>query len=180
MPFTPLHMGPGLAIKAVAGRHFSILAFGIAQVAMDIEPLIGMIRGTDVLHGPTHTYLAALPIAVVVYFITPPLCQPILRRWNAELRHYRIGRLASPDTFERLPVALGAFIGALSHVALDSIMHADIRPLAPLSQANGLLHLISIGSLHAFCVISGLAGVAAWFLLGRRRQVSHDSSTIPH
>jgi hypothetical protein len=38
MPFTPLHMGPGLAIKALAGHRFSILTFGIAQVAMDVEP----------------------------------------------------------------------------------------------------------------------------------------------
>ncbi|MCB1770876.1 MAG: hypothetical protein KDJ31_14465 [Candidatus Competibacteraceae bacterium] len=42
MPFTPLHRGPGLAIKALAGRRFSLLTFGIAQVAMDIEPLIGL------------------------------------------------------------------------------------------------------------------------------------------
>lgn len=56
MPFTPFHMGAGLALKAVAGRHFSVLTFGIAQVAMDIEPLVGMLRGAAVLHGPTHTY----------------------------------------------------------------------------------------------------------------------------
>lgn len=55
MPFTPFHMGAGLALKAVAGRHFSVLTFGIAQVAMDIEPLVGMLRGAAVLHGPTHT-----------------------------------------------------------------------------------------------------------------------------
>lgn len=59
MPFTPFHMGAGLALKAVAGRHFSVLTFGIAQVAMDIEPLVGMLRGAAVLHGPTHTYLGA-------------------------------------------------------------------------------------------------------------------------
>ncbi len=62
MPFTPFHMGPGLLVKAVAGRHFSILTFGIAQVAMDIEPLMGLMRGATVLHGPTHTYPAACVI----------------------------------------------------------------------------------------------------------------------
>ena len=52
MPFTPFHMGAGLALKAMAGRHFSVLTFGMAQVAMDIEPLVGMLRGAAVLHGP--------------------------------------------------------------------------------------------------------------------------------
>jgi biotin transporter BioY len=70
MPATPLHMGAGLAIKALAGRHFSVLAFGVAQVAMDIEPLVGIISGADVLHGPTHTYLGAFVIAVVVTALT--------------------------------------------------------------------------------------------------------------
>ncbi len=34
MPFTPFHMGPGTAIKAVTGRHFSLTIFGFAQVLM--------------------------------------------------------------------------------------------------------------------------------------------------
>lgn len=33
MPFMHLHMGTGLAIKALAGRRFSLLTFGIAQIA---------------------------------------------------------------------------------------------------------------------------------------------------
>ena len=66
-------MGPGLAIKALAGRRFSVLTFGIAQVAMDIEPLVRLFRSSDVLHGPTHNYLAALPIAAVVAFISPTI-----------------------------------------------------------------------------------------------------------
>ena len=47
MPFTPRHLGPGFAIKALAGRHFSLLTFGVAQVTMDIEPLVGLIRGAN-------------------------------------------------------------------------------------------------------------------------------------
>ena len=88
MPFTPFHMGVGLAAKAVGGRHFSVLTFGIAQVAMDIEPLIGMLRQSPVLHGPTHTYLGAVPIALVAAALTPWLCGPLLRRWNHEVVHY--------------------------------------------------------------------------------------------
>ncbi|NEV60394.1 hypothetical protein [Thiorhodococcus minor] len=68
MPFTPLHLGPGFALKALGGRHFSFLAFGLAQVAMDIEPLAGLMTGAARLHGPSHTYLAALGIVALWEF----------------------------------------------------------------------------------------------------------------
>jgi hypothetical protein len=163
-------MGPGLAIKALAGRRFSVLTFGIAQVAMDIEPLIGLVRGSSVLHGPTHTFLAALIIAIVVATASPPLCRPILRRWNRELSFHRLGWLVERESFAPLPVIAGAFVGTLSHVMLDSIMHSDISPLAPWSDANALLGQISIGALHQFCVFAGLAGVVGWFSVAWRKQ----------
>ena len=46
-------MGPGLAIKAVTGRHLSLLVFGVSQVVIDVEPLVRIIRGDAVLHGFT-------------------------------------------------------------------------------------------------------------------------------
>ncbi|HZW25858.1 MAG TPA: DUF4184 family protein [Gallionella sp.] len=168
MPFTPFHMGPGLAIKAVAGRHFSVLTFGIAQVAMDIEPVVGMIRGSEVLHGPTHTYLAACVIALFVAAFAPLICRPILHRWNQELTFLRLDWLASPESWSTIPVMTGAFIGTLSHVALDSIMHSDITPLAPFSNANGLLDVISTGALHQWCIGTGVSGILVWLAIGWR------------
>ena len=164
MPFTPLHMGPGLAIKALAGPHFSLLTFGIAQVAMDIEPLLGLLRGSEVLHGPSHTYFAAFLIAAVVALISPAICRPILRRWNRELSFYRLDGLIASEScsFAAVPVIAGALAGTLSHVLLDSFMHADISPLAPWSTGNAFLGLISIEALHRFCILSGLLGVVAW------------------
>jgi len=38
-------------------------------------------------------------------------------------------------------------------------MHADMHPLAPLSQSNALLSAIPVGSLHVVCVLSGVAGM---------------------
>lgn len=163
-------MGPGLAVKALAGDRFSILTFGIAQMAMDIEPLVVLLRGSSVLHGPTHTYLAALVIAIVVAVVSPPICRPILRRWNRELLLHRMGCLLEPESFARLPAIAGAFVGTVSHVILDSIMHFDISPLAPWSNANTLLGLIPIEALHQFCILAGLFGVVGWFSVAWRRQ----------
>lgn len=173
MPFTPLHMGPGLAIKALAGRRFSLLAFGVAQVAMDIEPLVGMASGATVLHGASHTYLAALFIAVAVAVITPSIGRPILGRWNRELLALRLAWLVEPEAFRTGPVVAGAVIGTVSHLMFDSVMHLDVTPLAPWSDANALFHLVSVSALHQFCLLSGLFGFVAWLLLarfGRRRE----------
>lgn len=172
MPFTPFHMGPGLAIKVVGGRYFSVLVFGIAQVAMDIEPLIGMIRGADVRHGWSHSYVGATAIGLLVMLLAPPLCRPMLRRWNRELQHHRLDWLRSPEAIGWLPASTAAFLGTYSHVVLDSVMHTDITPLSPWSTANALRGYISIDALHSACVISGLFGAAAWLIAGlwRRRR----------
>jgi membrane-bound metal-dependent hydrolase YbcI (DUF457 family) len=53
---------------------------------------------------------------------------------------------------------LSAFIGTYSHVVLDSIMHSDMHPVAPFSQANTLLHMLNHSELHWFCIITGAAG----------------------
>jgi hypothetical protein len=161
MPFTPFHMGFGLAAKAVGGRHFSVLTFGIAQVAMDIEPLIGMLRQSPVLHGPTHTYLGAVPMALVAAAITPWLCGPLLRRWNLEVGHYRMAWLQEPGPWSPLVVVMSALVGTFSHVLLDSVMHLDIRPWAPWSDTNGLYALFSLPVLHLMCTAGMVGGALA-------------------
>lgn len=163
MPFTPFHMGVGLAAKAVAGRHFSVMTFGIAQVAMDIEPLIGMVRQSAVLHGPTHTYLGAVPIALAVAAVAPWLCRPLLARWNAEVRHYRMPWLLEEEApWKPHVVVLSALAGTFSHVLLDSVMHLDIRPWAPWSDGNGLYNIIALSTLHLLCTAGIVAGALGW------------------
>ena len=158
MPFTPFHMGPGLAVKAVGRRHFSLMVFGFNQIAMDIEPLVHMIRGDDVLHGFSHTYLGATFIAIVSIFAGRPVCQHLLKRWILDGDEQASQWLRGPQIISWPAAVTGAFVGSYSHVFLDSIMHADMRPLAPFSNANALLHVIPVGTLHLFCIASGIVG----------------------
>lgn len=58
---------------------------------------------------------------------------------------------------------VGSFSGVYSHVMLDSVMHADMLPFSPFSEENGLYHVISVLSLHVFCLIVGVVGVV-WLL----------------
>ncbi|MCP5149917.1 MAG: DUF4184 family protein [Chromatiales bacterium] len=159
MPFTPLHLGPGLAIKLVLRDRFSVVVFAGAQVAMDVEPLVRMLRGDAVVHGPSHTYLGALLVGVASMLIGKVAYGPIARTWNARAAP------ALPTAVGWAAAGSGAFLGTTSHVLLDSLMHGDMQPFAPLTDANTLLLAISIESLHLLCI--GLGAVGAVGLLTR-------------
>jgi membrane-bound metal-dependent hydrolase YbcI (DUF457 family) len=169
VPFTPLHMGPGMALKALAGSHLSLVSFGVAQVAMDIEPLVHMLRGDSAHHGFAHTYIGA----TVVGFVALPVARAASRRlshlWNQEFRAGRLAWLAEPVSRSWMPIVVGTFAGTYSHVMLDSILHADMAPLAPFRQGNAMLHLMSFGGIHLFCLASGILGLCVWAAAQRIR-----------
>lgn len=165
MPFTPFHMGPGLAFKALGGRHFSLLSFGYSQVLMDIQPLFAMVSGSGDLHGWSHTLSGALLLGAAATVSGKPLCEQLLRflRWRAQGSSFarycpHTHRIAWPA------IASGAFIGSFSHLLFDGLMHADMYPLQPFSDAQPLLHRLSLGNLHGLCLALAVAGLAllAW------------------
>jgi membrane-bound metal-dependent hydrolase YbcI (DUF457 family) len=160
MPITPFHFGPGAAIHAVAPRHVSFLAFCTANVLIDIEPLYYMLTDQDHLHRFFHTYVGAsvVALATLVLFLG---C-----RWFA--RRFWLPNPFQWQALSVLAVAIGAAAGTYSHIVLDSVMHADITPLAPFSDGNPLYQLVSSSALHWFCLG---AGVLALLILGIRRLV---------
>ncbi|PPD42165.1 MAG: hypothetical protein CTY16_14855 [Methylobacter sp.] len=165
MPFTPLHMGPGAAIKAVLGQYFSLMVFGVAQIAMDIEPLVRIIRGDSLIHGFTHTYIGATLIGIATFVVGWPFCQGTLRFWNFITKPKFLRWLHASSPISKFAAFSGAFVGTFSHVFLDSIMHVDIHPWIPLNEGNSMLHFISVGWLHLFCVGLGVAGFMALFVI---------------
>lgn len=148
MPFTPFHLGPAIAFKALGGRHFSFMVFGGSQVLMDIEPLIGIIQHKPVLHGYTHTLLGALVIGMFAALIGKPISQWVLRLSRA--------RVTSISWTAALS---GALIGTFSHIVLDAVMHSDMSPWWPLMNGNGLLGAITLAQLHIACLVLGLLGM---------------------
>lgn len=160
MPFTPFHLGPGAAFKAIGGRHFSFLVFGGAQVLMDIEPLVRMLRGDVFLHGYTHTIAGALSIGLVAALIGKPISACAL----AMLR-------IPHDPLTWTAAFAGAMVGTFSHVALDAVMHADMHPWWPLARGNALLGIIRVEHLHVVCAVLGALGllVVAGRALSRHR-----------
>jgi|SRR4249919_3000805 len=150
MPFTPFHLGPGAAFKAVGGRHFSFMVFGGAQVLMDIEPLVRILRGDFELHGYTHTIAGALLIGIVAALSGKPISAHALAKLR--LPHYPLTWFAAFN---------GALIGTFSHIALDALMHSDMRPWWPFSDGNGLLGAVQVDRLHVACGALGALGMVA-------------------
>ncbi len=155
MPFTPIHMGPGILLKSLLQGSFSLMVFGWTQIVMDIQPLVVLITGKGHLHGFTHTYLGATLIAVF---------SALSGKYLSEFGLWLIG--FNKRTRINIPwwvVVLSAFVGSFSHVLLDSIMHSDVEPFYPFVPDNSFLGLISISNLHKLCMYSGLIGAAIYY-----------------
>jgi hypothetical protein len=164
MPVTPFHLGPGVAIKAVLGRRVSLMVFAFSQVAMDVEPAAHMLRGDAVLHGFAHTYVGATLVAALSIVAGRPICQTLLRRWPPDPGSAFLTWLVGPARIPWPAAIVGAVLGTYSHVVLDSVMHADMRPLAPFAETNAMLGAMSAGALHLLCVAGGVLGAAALLL----------------
>jgi membrane-bound metal-dependent hydrolase YbcI (DUF457 family) len=150
-------MGPGLFIKALLQGSFSLLIFGWTQIVIDLQPLFQNITGRGEHHGFTHTYAGACVIGVIA---------ATTGKYMSEWLLVRVPRTRDAAVRISWPIAFAsAFIGSFSHVLLDSIMHANVRPLAPFSQSNMLLHLITTPAIYRLCVYSGLAGAGLYFAI---------------
>src|SRR5438105_15382847 len=80
MPATPFHFGPGLLIKAVAPRHFSVAAYSVVQVVIDIESGVHLLHGDYPVHRQAHTFflggLIGLLCGLIVWRVGRWLARP--------------------------------------------------------------------------------------------------------
>jgi membrane-bound metal-dependent hydrolase YbcI (DUF457 family) len=166
VPITPFHFGPGAALHALAPRRVSFLGFCAANVLVDVEPLYFLLTEGVPAHRAFHTLIGATAVAAATVLAYAATRAVAIRIRLPDLFGWR--SLTTPQ------VVLGAALGAWSHIALDSLMHGDIRPLAPFSDANPLLHAVELGTLHWACVAAGVGGLLVLGLrrLARRRAAS--------
>ena len=158
MPFTPIHFGPGAAIKAVAPQHFSFTIFCFAQVVTDCETAFYMLRGEYPFHRFCHTFVGATLVAAGSVIVGRPVCEFALRVWAA-WRHAPFRRFIPTTSISLRAAAVGAFVGTYSHVVLDGIMHDDVAPFAPFSTANPFHGILTPMALNAFCLLFGVFGL---------------------
>ncbi len=173
MPITPFHFGPGLAVKAFAPRNFSWSAFAAAQVVIDCETLYNILTRQYPLHRGMHTFIGATAVG----FVTGAALAAVVRGLP-RLRRAADGWVPSMRSeISARGLLIGGMIGGASHPLLDGMMHADIRPFAPWTDANPLLGAVGLGALHLGCMIAGTAGVVLmWMRLNHERKSLQDKT----
>lgn len=158
MPFTPFHMGAGVLAKAIAPRYISLQAFALSQIALDIEAAVGMARGSDVLHGWTHTYSGSLVVVAGAALTWKAIEGRRLYRWTLPVLDWKV---------------LGAtmVVGAWSHVALDALIHRDMVAVRSLM---GLEQVFSHGFAESLTLVMATLGLGLlalrWGMRGLRAE----------
>lgn len=175
MPFTPLHMGPGLLIKSLLGGAFSLMIFGWCQILMDIQPLLVMITGEGHLHGFSHTFIGSSGIAVIAVVTGVPLSNWFIFSKRFGFKEKDKNLLGLNRKIGWVVATFSSLIGSYSHVVLDAFMHSDVQPCYPINLENSYLYFVSIETLRSFCICSGVVGLCI-FTLARYLYVKHNKA----
>lgn len=160
MPFTPFHLGPALLLGLVCYRWLDLPTLLAASVAVDGRATLVFFGYLDYpLHGPLHTFLVSAilgAVIAVVWYRIRPWFDPLLALFRA--RQERSLRA----------MATAAIVGVWGHVLLDSFLYLDIRPFAPVTEANPFLWLLfgpwTPTLVYAGCIASGMLGLALYLL----------------
>ena len=140
MPVTPFHFGPGFLIKSIVPNKFSFKVFVLANVLIDFEPLYYILTNQYPLHRFFHTCIGATVVAFAAMLLGGFVWRKI----------------------SKTALMTGALIGTYSHVFLDSIMHPDLKPFYPFTDANHLLNVLNYFQLHVFCLCAGIIGLIVY------------------
>ena len=161
MPFTPFHLGPALLIGLLMFNLLDLPTFLIANVIVDIEPLLVLALGLPLpLHGFLHTYLGGSILAASLTLIM------------ARARGHLTGltkALQVEQEYSVKTIGLSSFSGIYIHILLDSFLYSEMKPLYPLT-VNPLLGMLSSAQVYTLCTVSLAIGAAIYIgrLLKRR------------
>lgn len=152
MPFTPFHLGPALLFGLVFFSYLDFPTFLVANVIVDIEPLMILALGLDLpLHGFFHSFLGGTIVSLFLAFAM-----------------INVGKFLKPPlSFFRLEqtqhvtnVFAAALSGVYLHIILDARLYMDIKPFYPFRVNPFYSGSIFAGfEMYGFCLVSALAGV---------------------
>ena len=156
MPFTPFHLGPALFFGMVLLRYIDLPTFLVANVIVDVEPLLILTLGLHrmdglPLHGLLHTFLGGTFVALLL-----ALVMKRMSGYTTSLTRL-IGLEQRPSSRKIYAAALS---GVYLHILLDSQLYTDIRPFYPLAFNPFLDGMGTAFEIWWFCVVTGLIGVA--------------------
>lgn len=160
MPVTPYHLGPGLFFGVLLNRFVDLFSFLLGNVILDLEPgvLILLNWGKPYLsyshHRFFHTILGALALCLIFTLIL----NRFKKRIYGFLKKLRLAKKI--PSFGKIFFSL--FLGTLTHLFFDSLMHYDVFPFWP-SKYNPFLRLIDSSQNYTLCLVLGGLGVLLFF-----------------
>lgn len=166
MPITPFHFGPGALIKALAPNHTSWTIFALANCLIDLEPVMLFLATGDPAHPWLHTPPGAILVAVLAATLGRAPCELWLRWWNRNLSTTQARWLGCSSLISKPAAWTGALLGTGTHLAMDMLMHADVRPAWPFLANNPCIGMVPLDVLHWGALITLLPALA--ILLARR------------
>jgi len=158
LPFTPFHLGPALFFGIPLRGYIHAPTFIIANVILDIEPLIVLLlRLQYPLHGYLHTFVAAIGIGIAFGLIMFLLEKPLHPLYKKLLLEPQV-------TFKKSQFIIAGVLGTMFHVLLDAPLYWDIQPFYPLA-ANPLYDLASSSQIYLISAWMGVFGIIFYLLL---------------
>ena len=160
MPFTPFHLGPGLALGLLLRKYLHAPTFLLSSVIVDVEPFLVLFLGLRYpLHGYLHTFVLAIPIGLLLgcaVFLLEKFLQPL----------YRIFLLEAGSSLRLKSFVVAGGIGTGLHVLLDAPLYADIMPFYPITTNPFFAPSLAL-EIYSLCVWMGVFGIAYYLgLLG--------------
>jgi membrane-bound metal-dependent hydrolase YbcI (DUF457 family) len=157
MPFTPFHLGPALCLGIPLRKYIHAPTFIVANVLLDIEPLLVLITGLNYpLHGYLHTFVAAIGVGIafgLVMFFLERSMRPL----------YKGLQLEPEATFKKSQFIIAGVLGTMLHVLFDAPLYWDIKPFYPLT-ANPLYGSVSSLEIYLLSVWMGILGIILYSL----------------
>ena len=126
MPITPLHLGLLAPLNHWLPGKVNNLSFWLVTLWLDASAIAYYTLGLKMgeFHGPeTHSFIAAVALAGIVS------CVGVLYMlWVAATQARTTLAAGQP-----WPWVLGAFLGGMTHILLDAMVHSEMLPIHPLS-----------------------------------------------
>jgi len=159
MPFTPLHLGPALAVGLPLRRFIHLPTFILANLVLDVEPMLVLYLGLNYpLHGYFHTFLLAVAVGVVLGLV--------MFDFERQLKSvYLKLKLETNRTFSLKSFLIAGIFGTCLHVLLDALLYSEMTPFFPLSSNLFVGFHVSSLSVYLLCFWLGIFGALYYFSL---------------
>ena len=150
--------------KAFGPQQFWLTSYITANILIDLEVLYYLSRNDQPIHRYLHTYAGGIAIGLLagllMFGVVKTLCRvlPADSIWGERVAKTPKRRLL----WQSLVAGL---IGGVTHILLDSFMHAEMNPFWPFVDGNALTGMITMRALHIGLAVIGFFGLIFWMLL---------------